>query len=230
MSTEKDQGSAADARVARLLKVLHDVRLNPDLANSLEWQQHAADAEVSFDTTPLAPAAGTGEFAKLQGDLAELMGVLSAERDAEDDDYDKRFWGKYIKLVAAAIAALTTPRPAQTEKGNDMTTAGLLEEAMRERPEPKNPTLWRYLQNAHEKQVTFHALAAHRQPDGGFLFYIHPASVSGDTEDYFIWPDPFNWEDMIVNKKDCPPPDVEKFKKLLEREFPTDRAAMKGST
>lgn len=83
--------------------------------------------------------------------------------------------------------------------------------------EPKNPTLWRYLDNAFKKQITFHSIGVNRMEDGGFHFYIHPQSVSGDTEDYLVWPDPFNWSDMLVNKKDSPPPDVEKFKAFLAR-------------
>lgn len=92
-----------------------------------------------------------------------------------------------------------------------------LNEQFTEQPEPKNPTLWRYLQNAFEKQITFHAIGVNRRPDGGFHFYVHPQDVSGETEDYLIWPDPFSWDDMIVNKKDSPPPDVERFKSFLAK-------------
>jgi len=97
-------------------------------------------------------------------------------------------------------------------------------------PEPKNPTLWRYLQNAPEKQITFHTIGVNRMPDGGFHIYIHPQSVSGETEDYLIWPDPFSWSDMLVNRKDSPPPDVEKFKKWLANSLRTRTAGGKEGT
>ncbi len=92
-----------------------------------------------------------------------------------------------------------------------------LNEMMAEQPEPTNPTLWRYLENAHKKEITFHTIGVNRMPDGGYHFYIHPQSVSGETEDYLIWPDPFSWADMIMNKKDSPTPDIEKFKAFLEK-------------
>ncbi len=98
-----------------------------------------------------------------------------------------------------------------------------VDEMMTVVPEPANPTLWRYLQNAHEKQVTFHTIGVHRRSDGGFHLYIHPQSVSGETEDFYIWPDPFNWSDMIVNRKDSPEPDVDAFKKFLEKNLPAPR-------
>lgn len=97
-----------------------------------------------------------------------------------------------------------------------------IDELMTELPEPKNPTLWRYLNSAHEKNITFHTIGVNRIPDGGFHFYIHPQSVSGETEDYLIWPDPFNWSDMIVNKKDSPAPNFEKFRKYLSARLNTE--------
>jgi hypothetical protein len=129
-------------------------------------------------------------------------------------------------------AAPFTPGGCTVEGGPDLTDA--LNAAVASRavpiserepdltmqPEPKHPTLWRYFDNAHKKQITYHSIGVNQRPDGGYHFYIHPQAVSGDTEDYLVWPDPFNWSDMIVNRKDSPAPDVEKFKALLAREFP----------
>ena len=105
-----------------------------------------------------------------------------------------------------------------------------LDEATIEVPESKHPTLWRYLENAYQKQITFHTIGVNRMPDGGYHFYIHPQNVSGETEDYFIWPDPFNWQDMIVNKKDSPPPDLEKFKAQLKAHMANQPTAVPEAT
>jgi hypothetical protein len=124
-----------------------------------------------------------------------------------------------IIAAAAKIGRLcdSTAAPLNEDIAVIMLDA-FMELQMTERPEPKNSTLWRYLQNAFNKQVTFHALGVNRMPDGGFHFYIHPQHVSGETEDYLIWPDPFNWEDMLVNKKDSPTPDYEAFKRYLAQQ------------
>lgn len=92
-----------------------------------------------------------------------------------------------------------------------------LDEEMTLRPEPIHPTLWRYLEEARKQQVSFHVLCANQMPDGGFHFYIHPQSVSGATEDFLIWPEPFSHADMIVNKKDSREPDAEAFLRFLKR-------------
>ena len=92
-----------------------------------------------------------------------------------------------------------------------------LDEEITERPEPKHPTLYHYFKSAWDKQVIDHTLRINRRPDGGFDFYIHPSSVSGDTQDYILWDDPFTHEDMLVNKLNSPTPDTVGFKKLLEK-------------
>lgn len=121
-----------------------------------------------------------------------------------------------IVAAAAKIGRLcdSTAAPLNSEIAEIMFRA-FLDLQMQERPESKNPTLWRYLQNAFEKQITFHSVGVNRMADGGFHFYIHPQAVSGDTEDYLIWPDPFNHEDMLTNRKDSPSPDFDKFKVVL---------------
>jgi hypothetical protein len=84
-------------------------------------------------------------------------------------------------------------------------------------PEPKNPTLWRYIQSSFENGVIDFHIRVERMSDGGFKFYIHAAQASSSTEDFYIWPDPFNWHDMVANTKDIPEPDVESFKKALAK-------------
>ena len=84
-------------------------------------------------------------------------------------------------------------------------------------PEPKNPTLWKYIDESHKHGVIDFHLRAARMADGGFKFYIHAAQASSSTEDFYIWPDPFSWHDMVANTKDIPEPDVEAFKKLLRK-------------
>lgn len=111
-------------------------------------------------------------------------------------------------------------RPETTEEAYWRGFRACLDEQTRVVPESANPSLWRYLDDAFRYGVTYHSIGVNRMPDGGFHFYIHPQNVSGETEDYLIWPDPFNHTDMIVNKKDSRPPDVEKFKAYLAKHFP----------
>jgi len=111
--------------------------------------------------------------------------------------------------------------PETTEEAYWRGFRACLDEQTRVVPEPANPTLWRYLDNALKKDIIYHSLGVNRRPDGGMDFYIHPTAIDGETEDYLLWPDPFNWSDMIVNKKDSPPPDVEKFKAYLAKQFPS---------
>lgn len=130
------------------------------------------------------------------------------------------------RKLTADLARLTA---ALEERGRDGNECECLKAMTTEQPEPKNPTLWRYLQNAYDKKITFHSIGVNRMADGGFHFYIHPQGVSGDTEDYLIWPDPFNWSDMLTNKKDSPEPDVEKFKALLAKTFPATKDAARSA-
>lgn len=104
----------------------------------------------------------------------------------------------------------------QFEAGKTAAYAEMVEVQTKMMPEPKSPSLWRYLQDAYAKKITFHSIGVNRLPDGGFHFYIHPQSVSGETEDYLVWPDPFSHQDLLVNKKDSPEPDVEKFRAYLK--------------
>jgi len=84
-------------------------------------------------------------------------------------------------------------------------------------PEPKNPTLWKYINESCKHGVIDFHLRAERMADGGFKFYIHAAQASSSTEDFYIWPDPFSWHDMVANTKDIPEPDIEAFKKSLRK-------------
>jgi hypothetical protein len=129
------------------------------------------------------------------------------------------------KLADRILERLATPSAPSSKTGEEESDEywrgyqARLDEQLAERPKPKHPTLWRYLDDAHKNGVTFHALGVNRQPDGGYHFYIHPQSVSGDTQDFLIWPDPFDHTDMLVNRLDSPAPDVEKFKAFLAQEL-----------
>ena len=161
--------------------------------------------------------------------LAELRRRCEqAERERDETRAElpkEAFASNCAILELRAQLAAATERVAALERDlavEKQLVKTLTDAATTERPEPTNPTLWRYLRNAYEKKITFHAIGVNPRPDGGFHFYIHPQNVSGETEDYIIWPDPFNWSDMLVNIKDSPPPDVEKFKAFLAK----NRAAL----
>lgn len=86
-------------------------------------------------------------------------------------------------------------------------------------PTKKAPSLYEYLDDALKADVSHLSIGINRQPDGGIHFYIHPQAVSGDTEDYLIWPDPFmDNSDLIGNRKNLPMPDVKKFLEGLRSE------------
>jgi hypothetical protein len=52
-----------------------------------------------------------------------------------------------------------------------------------------NPHLSDYLAEHVKAGIASHfALCASLDPDGGVVFYIHPASVSGRTEDFYTRP------------------------------------------
>ncbi len=94
---------------------------------------------------------------------------------------------------------------------------------------PCPPSLFQYLHDAHKKGVVHHALGVMPQSDGGYHFYIHPAQVSGETEDYLIWPDPFvETTDLLMNKKRVPEPDVNKFLASL-KSVPCSKGDDKGN-
>jgi hypothetical protein len=178
--------------------------------------------------TPQAAAAGEAVQQGIEA-LRDICGVMSESKgiagyhlngdvfnwDEGSDPLDPK--------LPNALAALEEIASLAGQPGKGATEdywAGYrarLDEETTVRPEPANPTLWRYLENAREKLITFHTIGVNRMPDGGFHIYIHPQSVSGETEDYLIWPDPFDHSDMIVNKKDSPKPDVEAFKAFLAK-------------
>lgn len=83
----------------------------------------------------------------------------------------------------------------------------------------KAPSLFQYLDAAFKAGVSHHAIGVSRQPDGGYHFYIHPANVSGATEDFLIWSDPFDEaEDLIGNKLNIPEPDAKRFMEMLRKQ------------
>lgn len=78
------------------------------------------------------------------------------------------------------------------------------------------PSLYQYLDATLKANVSHLAIGVDRQPDGGIHFYIHPAHISGETEDYLLWPDPFEENaDLMGNRKNLPMPDVKGFLEKL---------------
>lgn len=82
-----------------------------------------------------------------------------------------------------------------------------------------------YLAAERSKGVTHFTLSVHppRYPgDSEVRFYIHPAHVSGETNDYSISEHPFNpREEFIFNLAEIPEPDVSKLLEMLRRETRT---------
>ncbi len=199
-------------------------------ARNLKEAANDTAVEIAKDRDALAE-----KLRRCEGELSETIEGRDRAEEAADkltsrilgepidwSDHDAQ-WEEAIEEATALrtrLAALQQQVGEADKLADDAYWRGYkarLDEQLAEQPEPINPTLWRYLENAHKKQITFHTIGANRMPDGGYHFYIHPQSVSGETEDYLIWPDPFSWSDMIVNKKDSPAPDIEKFKAFLEK-------------
>ena len=69
-----------------------------------------------------------------------------------------------------------------------------------------NRSLTAYLRDHVAKGITHYALAAHKDATTGDIeFYIHPASVSGETADFVATEDPQNpLFDFIFNKLAAP--------------------------
>ena len=159
--------------------------------------------------------------------VIEEMAKLESELNAAKAEVTHRgeIWGRTVEELQKACECITALRAenAELREGREK----MINAHFVERPESQHPTLWRYLQNAFEKKITFHSIGVNRMADGGYHFYIHPQHVSGETEDYLIWPDPFNWEDMVVNKKDSPTPDFEKFKACLKKDIDAARKEAK---
>ena len=133
--------------------------------------------------------------------------------------YRKTFETSVSKSVydAANDALAASRRACEEAVGDARFWKNLHEMRFVEIPEPKNPTLWRYLEDSNNNGVIDYHIRAQKMSDGGFKFYIHAAQASSSTEDFYIWPDPFNWHDMVANTKDIPEPDVESFKKALAK-------------
>lgn len=66
-----------------------------------------------------------------------------------------------------------------------------------------NPSLVKYLRENVAAGISHFSLCASLSPKTGDIeFYIHPAHVSGDTQDFVITEDPNNADyDFIFNKK-----------------------------
>lgn len=182
----------------------------------LESQLDATDPGVHScgDTCQRPMCIMRRENAELHWEVEKLRNLIAVNAAIETEFAD----GTMKKAIAAICALRQQLAEAEKDKARlEGEVERLVNAPFVERPESKNPTLWRYLQNAFEKHIAFHSIGVNRIADGGFHFYIHPQTVSGDTEDYLIWPDPFSWEDMLVNRKDSTPPDVEKFKAYLAK-------------
>lgn len=84
----------------------------------------------------------------------------------------------------------------------------------------KPEILHTYLLRHIKAGVIDFAIRAEEQPGATVKFYIHPASVSGDTLDFLLWEDPENGYDLLMNAQQCPRPDVERFRKMLREAQP----------
>lgn len=82
---------------------------------------------------------------------------------------------------------------------------------------PKLEILHAYLLRHIKSGVIDFSIRAEEQPGATVKFYIHPTSVSGDTLDFLLWEDPDNQYDLLMNEKECPKPDTEKFLLLLRK-------------
>lgn len=162
-------------------------------------------------------AALTAENAALREAVEKAHGLFYLMPEVTHEEEWKHYTDGMNVLRAALIDAKLAPLVEEVE---DLRVYKEMDDAqMVLRPEPKNPTLWMYLRDSHKNGVIdFHIRI---EPEwgggGGFKFYIHAAQASSSTEDFYIWPDPFSWHDMVANTKDIPEPDIEAFKKSLRK-------------
>ena len=185
----------------------------------LELFQQRDEARAKLTAAEATVAAKDAEIARLK--IFEKWCQSNEVAEALEDVklYRKTFETSVSKSVydAANDALLASRRACEEAVGDARFWKNLHEMRLVEIPEPKNPTLWRYLEDSNNNGVIDYHIRAQKMPDGGFHFYIHAAQASSSTEDFYIWPDPFNWHDMVANTKDIPEPDVESFKKALAK-------------
>lgn len=201
-----------DEAIAR--EAAHEIR------NTVYWPNDKNEGDIPKLTAIILRALQRARPPTSRPDLSKIKVQLLVPTETDPfarEDLTVTDIGHSDQILTCSRAP-TSPEQEREDSKNDDYWRGYkarMDEMMVEVPESKNPTLWRYLNTSYDKKITFHTIGVNKMPDGGFHFYIHPQSVSGDTEDYLIWPDHFNWRDMLVNRKDSPAPDIEKFKAYL---------------
>lgn len=77
-------------------------------------------------------------------------------------------------------------------------------------------TLHAYLRRNIKAGVIDFSIRAEMQPGDTVKFYIHPESVSGDTEDYLLWDDPETGFDLLMPESAVPVPSDERFREFIK--------------